>query len=1058
MQSAWRKPLVLIPALLVLLAGVYLAAGFWLAPRLIRSAAQDYVTTKLPGKMLTLGEIRVNPLRLTLDIDKIAIGDSKAPAPMVAVGHVGINVSGASLWKMTPRLDAVSIDAPLVDAVLRKDGTLNLSELVPPDDGKPTPAVWIGRLDVRNGTVNFSDQRRAKPREKALTPITFELRDFATHTDAGGNYKLDAASKDGEALHWAGTLSMAPLASAGTFSIGALKLTTLYRFIDDLAPVALLGGNLDMAGSYKFAAAPKTAGAPPANMFDARLDSLAVADLALRSKDGDDITIKTLRLAPTQLSLGSDNAIIGALDLGGVSARRATGESVGLDTVTLAGSSYNLSTQVAEIGALSVKGIAVKGRGKAAEAVALRSIALDASQIDAKTRMARIGALTVAGLKTQALVAADNSVSIPGLYPMKLPKPAPAADAPAWHYSLAGFNLEDAAVKLTLAHVTPAKVLDIAPVKLNIGTITDKRDAPLPVSFSATINRSATVSAVGRVDPQTGGAAMALDMAKLSIADFVAFAPTPPGVIVKSGLLSVHGKARITPAAKTPRIDFAGSANVTDLKLLERATGTDLLAWQRLDVAGIRYTGDRLAIATITLDRPVSNIAITRNAELNIAKVNETGTPTPAPLPISGSKQAIGDVRVKAVMSNTLASAGSAMPIHIGQVVFRGGTIGFSDYSIEPNFRASIQGFSGTITDLSTAPGAQASFNLKGYVIDRFSPVTITGRANPFAYDANTDITASFRNIELPVFNPYSGEYAGYNISKGKLSTEVHYKINARQLDAQHHIVIDQLEWGAATDSKQKVSMPVRLATSLLKDKNGVIDLDLPVNGSLDDPKFNVWPVVWKVVGNVLTKIISAPFTMLGSLFSSDETPQFVVFDAGSATLAPDASASLAKLAKGLAGKPDVNLDIPAGPGIREDAEAMTTAAIDAAVAGAGKKPADTATLDMGEKRDRLAKIYKARFGRKPDYPKDLPTANLISGKEVKLAAATAQVGWLETALRPKFAPSDAQLAALGQARADAVKQALLADAAIDPARVFVATGKSVTAKGDAVQMELAVK
>lgn len=1050
-----RRPLILIPLLLALLLAAYVAAGFWWAPRLIRSAAQDYVATNLPGKVLGLGAIRVNPLRLTLDIENIAIGDAAPATPMVAVRHVGVNVSASSLWHMSPRLDAVTIDAPVINAVLRKDGTLNLSELVPPDDGKPTPALWIGKLDVQTGTASFTDQRRANGHQKTLTPINFELRNFATHVDAGGNYRLDAASQDGEAFHWAGTLSMAPLASAGKFSIVALKLTALYRFIDDLSPVALRGGTLDTAGSYSFAAAPKTEGAAPTNMFDAKLDRLSIADLALRTKDGDDVAVKALALAPTQLSLGSDTAAIGALTLDGVSARRASGEAVAADSVALAASRYKISAQLAEIGALSVKGIRVSGRGKAGEAVALRSVALDASEIDAKAHMARIGALTVAGLKAQAVVGADNSVSIPGLYPMKLPKTtAPDPKAPAWHYSLAGVNLEDAAVKLTLARVSPAKVLDIAPVKLNIGTITDKRDAPLPVSFSATINRSATVAAVGRVDPQTGGAALALDVTKLPLADFVAFAPTPPGVIVKSGLLGVHGKMQIAPAKPTPRIDFAGKANVDNLKLLERAGGTDLLAWQRLDVVGIRFAGDRLAIQTITLDRPVSNIAVTRNAELNIAKVNESAA---APLPVSGSKQAIGDVRVKAVMSNTLASAGSMMPIHIGQVVFKGGTIGFSDYSIEPNFRASIQGFSGTISDLSTTPGAQAKFNLKGYVIDRFSPVTITGRANPFAYDANTDITASFKNIELPVFNPYSGQYAGYNIAKGKLSTEFHYKITARQLDAAHHVVIDQLEWGEATDSKKKVGLPVRLATSLLKDRHGVIDLDLPVTGSLDDPKFNMWPVVWQVVGNVLTKIITAPFALLGSLFSSDETPQFVGFAAGSAVLAPDASTSLGKLAKGLAEKPEVNLDIPAGPGIREDAEAMTTAAIETAAMAAGK-PGDYAALDMGDKRDRLAKLYKAKFGKKPDYPKDLPSANMLSGKEVKLAAATAQVGWLETALRPKFAPSDAQLAALGQARADAVKQALLADGEIEPSRVFVSTAKSVTAKGDAVQMELAVK
>ena len=77
-----RRPLILIPLLLALLLAAYVAAGFWWAPRLIRSAAQDYVATNLPGKVLGLGAIRVNPLRLTLDIENIAIGDAAPATPI----------------------------------------------------------------------------------------------------------------------------------------------------------------------------------------------------------------------------------------------------------------------------------------------------------------------------------------------------------------------------------------------------------------------------------------------------------------------------------------------------------------------------------------------------------------------------------------------------------------------------------------------------------------------------------------------------------------------------------------------------------------------------------------------------------------------------------------------------------------------------------------------------------------------------------------------------------------------------------------------------------------
>jgi hypothetical protein len=193
--------------------------------------------------------------------------------------------------------------------------------------------------------------------------------------------------------------------------------------------------------------------------------------------------------------------------------------------------------------------------------------------------------------------------------------------------------------------------------------------------------------------------------------------------------------------------------------------------------------------------------------------------------------------------------------------------------------------------------------DLRGEV-DQFSPVSINGEVNVLSAALYTDLTMSFHNIELSIFNPYSGRFAGYDIAKGKLTTDMHYKVVDRKLDAQHHIVIDQLEFGEKTASKEAVSLPVKLAVALLKDRNGVIDLPLPITGSLDDPKFRLAPIIWKVLVNLLEKAVTAPFALLGSLFGSGPELQFIDFQPGSNELSTAESDKVKALVKALDQRP----------------------------------------------------------------------------------------------------------------------------------------------------------
>src|SRR5260370_41311710 len=163
------------------------------------------------------------------------------------------------------------------------------------------------------------------------------------------------------------------------------------------------------------------------------------------------------------------------------------------------------------------------------------------------------------------------------------------------------------------------------------------------------------------------------------------------------------------------------------------------------------------------------------------------------------------------------------MPMAIKKIVLHAGQANFADLSVQPNFAAGIQKIEGTVLGLSSKPNSRAKVDIHG-AVDAFSPADITGEVNLLSAALYTDLHLNFRNMELSIFNPYSGKFAGYNITRAKLTTEMHYKVEDRKLDARHHITVEQLGFGDKTESKAAVSLPIKLAGPLIQDLDCLID------------------------------------------------------------------------------------------------------------------------------------------------------------------------------------------------------------------------------------------
>jgi hypothetical protein len=250
-----------------------------------------------------------------------------------------------------------------------------------------------------------------------------------------------------------------------------------------------------------------------------------------------------------------------------------------------------------------------------------------------------------------------------------------------------------------------------------------------------------------------------------------------------------------------------------------------------------------------------------------------------------------------------------SMPLKIGVVKINNGAALFSDLSLVMPFALNMTDLNGTIKDISSSKTQTASVDIDGKV-NRIAPIKINGSLKPFDIEEFLDIKLKLEDVDLTAITPYMAHFAGYVIDKGKIRLDLNYKIKEKKLLAENNVVIDQLTLGEEIESPDAVSLPVKLAIGLLQDQNGVIDLDLPMEGSLDEPEFSIAGLIGKVLINLLTKAATSPFSLLGGLGGAGDDASGVVFARGLSKLDDAELEKLKKISEALKSRPKLKVEV----------------------------------------------------------------------------------------------------------------------------------------------------
>ncbi|QYJ84911.1 DUF748 domain-containing protein [Shewanella mesophila] len=968
----------------------------------------------LLNRPVILQDVRINPFTLAVKVDGFGIAEKDNSAFVGfeqlafqyqfwhSIFDWGFSFTDVSLAAPYANVRRVVSDKPLKFNFSDIIDTLNAKSADTPaqeQKNQSIPHFMVTNLAIIDATLDLADD--VTQSEVSYHKVNLHVNAFDSLNPLAvsgketlqevNHYDIEFHGRNGGAIALKGQIQLSPLDVRGDITLSDIPLPQFWSLVAKDFNVSLDGGYLDLSTNYRLAIDNEQL------IAKTNRGELAFKQLAVNHQQQSVLTLDAIALHNIDFDLVNKQVTIDALSSQNLLLNAGV-DKEGLDLVHLF---TPKSMQAAKVEADEQPQTAERSDSQTVAAPSdINLVSPDASSGDTLT--------------------ADNQSQRAN---------TPVTPESQWRAVLKSIDISGYQLALKEQILNEENLWNIGDIKLTTGSIDAALSSPIDFELALNLNQQGQLATSGQIDAKRQQVQAQFALTKLALNQFQNFLTPYLNIELEQGWLSTQGELIADAQAQ---LGVNAAVQIDDLSIKDKLQQQALLKWHSFDINKMEFNKqtNELAIDQVTLTQPFGRILIAEDRSTNfqgLVKESEAQTgATPKKTPANTDK------------------AQPAMALSINNVIIKDGSTFFADKSLTPNFAAGIEQLSGSISNLSSSSKKAAGVDINGK-IDRYAPVTLKGEINPLLAQPYLDLDLSFKHVELTSVNPYSGTYAGYYIDKGLMSLDLTYQLENNQLVGDNHLVVDQLKLGKKSESSLATSLPVTLAIALLQDRNGVIDLGLQVSGDLNEPSFSFGSIIMTAFSNVITKAVTAPFSLLAGLLGSDDELDKVAFTPGLATLSGDSRSLLDKLAKGLKDRPKLRLSAKGAVNVTQDSQALMTAQlqqklsqtanIDIASFPAGLTPSTYPT--SGVLSDALKRLYEAELGKPADDIKQLIEAQ----QEQKLPEDELLTRWhmaLYNSLVSQQDIGDSALAALAQQRAVTVKHYLIEQAQIDPARVFV--------------------
>ncbi len=1057
-----NKRLIISFAVIVVLI-VFLAAlaYFWL-PGYAKSQLEIRLSEILQ-RHVSAASIEIKLHTLELIVHNFQIDDKtntqEKPVALLSFKKLHVDLSIESLTRLAPVVTAISLVEPKFRLVRESANQFNISDLLEkfsqPSDEETTDSAGIqfsiSNITIQAGHLEFADH--VMKTDQQISEINLAIPIIANFKSALTHWIEPhfSAKINGSPFLLDGKLRAFTENQEATLALkfSQLDLTQIDHYIPFPKDIRLLSGSYDSELLLTFIHAPDKA--PDITLTGkSTLQHLAIQNRAVEVPY--QAHFKQLALDLTKVDLTGQNPSQVKLDIDHIAlipenekepalslaqllidqiTINATEHKIALNEITLDRLRTRLHRDAS--GAIDLTQLFNSADEQGTEKTPQNTHSIAQASANSKSKLVQIPIPARKPIPNQQSKAIKTETAITETTNNKK-KEVPNSNV-SWTTQIKRIKFKEASLRyedLTLTK-TPPMIID--PLDITIDGIDLKGVKPLNLAINARVNERGHIKVNGSLAWSPFVTDLALNLDSVDLVSLQGWMGNKLNALITSGDVSFLGNLKVQ-RGDTMKVLVNGEAKLYNLNVFDAKNTQDLLRWKKMDINGLNVTTDplRIDIKTASFSNFYAHMVLLPSGDLNLVQIVQIDKPMDVEVAPANNKNAV-EVKIVTPDIEPTKTYQVKSPdetfIHIEKVLLQQGNINFHDRFIKPNYRANLTGLNGQIGPLY--PGKFGIIDIRG-AIDKTAPLEIKGKVEPFSSEFFLDLTAKVKDIDLPPFTPYSSKYVGYAIEKGKLSADVQYHVEKGTLTADNKIFLDQFTLGDKVESEEAMSLPLDLALTLLKNRKGEINLHLPLSGSLNDPQFNLGTLIFQAFVNLITKAITAPFTLLASALDGGEQLSEISFTPGFADINEEAAKRLEALAEILNERSSLELEIAGHVDATEDYEGLKLALLQDKVKaqklaeqtnkGIASGAITDITLTPEEYSKYLEIVYKKETFEKPKNAIGL-TKSLPNAEMEQLIVAHTQI-------------NDNDLVALAERRANAARNWLVEMGKISDARIFV--------------------
>lgn len=828
------------------------------------------------------------------------------------------------------------------------------------------PRAHIVSLEVRDASLSCEIKSLAKPFKREISRVSFIMKDLRTGPEFDNPYDFNLETPLGEKLKITGSLKLDPLSSRGHVVLDQLEVEDFQAFAGDAIQIDIKGGIVNFSGDYSF---EPLATDPELALTETNL-SLEGLDMFGSGQDTPFQSIKKVAIEGLDAFLLKDR--------------------IHVDKITIEESSLTVIRD--EEGVLNLIRYTSPPERQADIATAAQAEKAEGST---GTREIRLG---VQAGDQDVGVALDSAWSqIQELVTVN------------WDLTVDELTLTEQAVTWRDEFLDRPAELRLANINLEVTDLNNRATTPIPFTLGMSVNESGSVKLNGGFIPEPASSTFSFDVANMPLTAVSPYGDAFSPVRLTEGSVSAKGDGSIEFGDTTlPELSVQCSVNVNALKVVWHKTETPFIAWQDVNIEGINASSVPLSlkVQTLSIDQPQLWVERLEDGSIKLP-LPETAGKTDADKPVAESAPK-DDAAAPAIDTSDIT-------MEIATLKATGGTVHIKDVSVQPHTEFSVGSIDASISPLSLDTTTSSDIDVALALADGpKGKVKVKGNALLWQPLDTTKVKVTTEAVTLPAFAAYAVPMVGQPPISGAMSAQLDYALDKGKLKGKNKVRIQDMRFGPRVKGSDAPKLPLELGIAILEDRNGVMHIDIPVEGDTNDPKFSLGQVISYAIGNVITKLVTAPFSALGSVFAGEDGPpaKHIEFEPGKANLSEKSAATLIKISEVLFNRPALALELTASIDPKADMAALQEAQL--------KSQIEAKVAEGMSEEAAINELWQATS----------PTVD-PEGGEVSMDAKRA------AALAAIVVP-DVELTRLAEKRALNAQAEILGDGSVSPERVII--------------------